>query len=94
LPRKVRYHKKTLQKDVVGNPTHYDQQASVRHGHEPPPGEGWKFSHSFTDGAGVNWDMYHRKIDLGHTIKENAKKDAAYERARREAASGGSEGGY
>ena len=88
MPRKVQYHKKKLARDVVGNPTHYDQQASVKAGGDPPPGEGWKYSHSFTDKSGVKWDMYQRRIDLGHTIKEEAKHDAVYERARREAARG------
>jgi hypothetical protein len=85
MPKEIRYHKKQVQTDVVGNKTHYTQEASVPHGNPPPPGEGWSFAHSYTDKRGDKWDMYHRKIDLGHTIKENAAKDAAYERARREA---------
>lgn len=88
MPRKVLHHGKKVHKDIVGNPTSYEQYASVRHGHEPPPGDGWKYVEEWTDASGVRWDKYSRRIDLGSSIREEARKDAAYQAARR-----GAEGG-
>jgi len=91
MPRKTLHHGKKIHKDVVGNPTGYEQYASVRHGASPPPGEGWKYLEMWTDGSGNQWDKYSRKLDMGSSIKEAARKDAAYEAARKGASGGAGE---